>query len=393
VEASYHGSALLYRLLQNYPKERLRVVETTLQRSLPERRLASVTYDALPVGRQRWLNTRFHALVATCYTLRARGLARQMTSLLKGFAPEAVLSVAHGFSWLTAAEYARQHQLPLHLIVHDDCPTVMRLVDLARGWFNRKFGSIYREAASRMCVSPYMVEVYRERYGAGGTVLYPSRAANAPIYSEPPARLQDRDRPLVYAFAGTMNTGGHVRAVRDLADCLAGHGGCLHIYGPITQARAQAVGLARPNVRVCGLIKAGELVDRIRQEVDVLFVPISFATEDEANMSLCFPSKLTDYTATGLPLLICGPAYSSAVRWARENRGVAEVVEEETQEALSRAVERLAASPTRRFDLGKRALEVGNQYFAFRSAQMILEQALQSAAAACPQGESLQRRC
>ena len=45
VEASYHGSALLYRLLEDYPKERLKIVEAGVQLSRPERRLAGVAYE------------------------------------------------------------------------------------------------------------------------------------------------------------------------------------------------------------------------------------------------------------------------------------------------------------------------------------------------------------
>lgn len=59
VEASYHGSALLHRLLQNYPPESLRIVESGSHASLPERRLARVNYVALLLSTSRWLNTRF----------------------------------------------------------------------------------------------------------------------------------------------------------------------------------------------------------------------------------------------------------------------------------------------------------------------------------------------
>src|SRR2546426_871727 len=98
VEASYAGYALIYRLLQRYPTDRLCIVEANLHRSEPERRLPGVPYTILPLGRQRWLSTRFHALVASWFTLKASGLARQVPSLLGDFTPEAVLTVAHGFS-------------------------------------------------------------------------------------------------------------------------------------------------------------------------------------------------------------------------------------------------------------------------------------------------------
>ena len=78
-------------------------------------------------------------------------------------------------------------------------------------------------------------------------------------------------------------------------------------------------------------------------------------------MELSFPSKLTDYTAAGLPMLIYGPPYCSAVRWARENAGVAEMVDDENPKGLTEALHRLAASPVHRNALGTHALNVGRR--------------------------------
>ena len=43
LESSYYGSPLLYRLLQRYPANRLRVIES-MRQSLPECRLSQITY-------------------------------------------------------------------------------------------------------------------------------------------------------------------------------------------------------------------------------------------------------------------------------------------------------------------------------------------------------------
>ena len=91
-------------------------------------------------------------------------------------------------------------------------------------------------------------------------------------------------------------------------------------------------------------------------------------------MEMAFPSKLADYTATGVPLLIYGPSYCSAVAWARENSGVAEVVESEID--LSNAVTTLANNPDHRISLGKRALDTGREYFTHARVKQIFYQAL-----------------
>src|ERR1044072_3260362 len=67
VEASYHGSALLHRLLSDYPAERLTIIETAPP-SEPKRRLVNANYKSYPIGKSRWLNTRLHPYAVAWYT-------------------------------------------------------------------------------------------------------------------------------------------------------------------------------------------------------------------------------------------------------------------------------------------------------------------------------------
>ena len=123
VEASYHGSALLHRLLVNYPPDRLSVIETAMP-SLSSRRLPHVNYLSRPLAKQRWLNTRFHPQAVAWFSRAATRRGSQISSLLNGFECESVLTVAHGFGWLAAADLAAKKNVPLHLIIHDDWPRV-----------------------------------------------------------------------------------------------------------------------------------------------------------------------------------------------------------------------------------------------------------------------------
>ena len=363
VESSYHGSALLYRLLQTYPTDCLRIIESGLAASLQDRRLPDVPYLTALQPSRRWLHTRFHRLVSSVLALWAKSRLGVIERAICGFKAESILTVAHGYSWLTAAELARRRQLPLHMIVHDDCPRVLRSFRPVQGWVEQQFSHCYRQATSRLCVSPYMIEEYQRRYGVSGQLLYPSHAAGAVQFSGSPGRLRE-DHPLTCVFGGTINSSGYLQALKTLAGELALLGGRLVLYGPLSPERATACGLNASNIEVRGLVSSQELIQRCREMADVLFVPMSFDPQDEANMRIGFPSKLTDYTALGLPLLIYGPAYCSAVRWAREHPGVAEVVDAENSKRLGHALRRLAGDPQHRMSLGARALEVGNRCFA-----------------------------
>jgi Glycosyltransferase Family 4 len=376
VESSYHGSALLHRLLQDYPTDRLLVLEPKALESLPERRLTGVAYRHFSSRGRRWLNTRFSRSVGSWLTLSASAGATKLRRLGHGFDPDAVLTVAHGYSWLAAARFATQARLPLHLIVHDDWPSMAPVLPWIRPWLDGQFGRVYRQAASRMCVSPFMEEEYRHRYGVAGTVLYPSRAKDCSSFDRAPRTYGKRTGPLIGAFAGNIFNAGYYRLLLSVAKRLEGRCGQLMLFGPHSSKSLKLWGLDRPNILPQGLLGSRELISRLRNEADFLVVPMTFdADGSESNMRLSFPSKLTDYTATGLPLLICGPEYCSAVRWAQQHSPIAEVVTSELVEEIDAAVLRLE-SARHRERLGRAVMEVGNRLFSYGASVAILHEAL-----------------
>lgn len=374
VEATYHGSALLYRLLQRYPADRLLVIEGNLYQTGAGRRLPDVEYQTLPVGRRRLLNSRLHGWYSAWLGRRAPARAASVPSLLGAFAPQAILTVAHGYTWLTAARYAAGANLPLHLIVHDDWPRMVR--PSARATLERSFTGVYRQAVSRLCTSPFMAEEYERRYGAGGTVLLPARAPGLEAFDGVAPRLERTNQGITVAFAGTVNSDGYVALLRAIAEQVGDRGGRLLIYGPLTAEQAVSHGLDQPHVQLEGLLPSDQLLHRLRADADVLFVPMSFAPDEQWNMRIAFPSKLTDYTAVGLPLLICGPGDCSAVRWANANPGVAAVVTSPDASVLGPVVDRLAGDAGYRRQLAAAAQSIGRRDFSAEAAEAIFHAAL-----------------
>ena len=374
IERSYHGSLVLYRLLEDYPAGSLTVVETGAE-SMSAQRLTGVTYMSLPM-RSRWLDTRLHSLVLSWSMICA---ARpEFLNKLSELNFDAVMTVAHGLGWLLGAAVAGEAGVPLHLIIHDDWPRVANVPQKVRKWLDRSFARVYRQASSRMCVSQFMREDYWARYQCEAEVLYPSRAKSSVEFETVPTRVRPNDAQLTIAFAGTINSDGYVRMLRQLSQLLSKMSGRLLLFGPITQATAKQHGLEEQHVILGGLLSPSELIVRLRNEADALFVPMSFDKSERSNMERAFPSKLVDYTATGLPLLIYGPPYCSAVRWAQDNAGVAEVVAVEEQAPLAAAVQRLTDVNTRE-RLGQRAIEVGRRFFSHDAAQDIFQSALRAA--------------
>jgi glycosyltransferase involved in cell wall biosynthesis len=377
VESSFHGSALLYRLLQGYPPDRLLILQPTAIKSEKCRRLVGVTYADLRFGNHQLLHSRFSQIYRTWLALTAKSRTSAIRQACGEFRPEAVLTVIHGVSWIAAAEFARQERLPLLAIVHDDWPRVVNVLQAVRLHFDRIFGVALRHAKVTFCVSPNMQESYRTKYGARSCLLYPSqprRASNAPLPMTPAAL----DKPLTVAFAGTINSDGYAELLRSVASCLATRQGRLLLFGPFSTTALNTWGLNLEAVENRGLIDSDEIASHLAREADVLLVPMSFAEYEKENMRLGFPSKIAEYAATGIPMLILGPEYCSAVRWAREMEPVAEVVSDQSVKSLGEALDRLASRQHREM-LGRRALEIGQKLFSHGTAELIFFTALRGA--------------
>jgi hypothetical protein len=80
---------------------------------------------------------------------------------------------------------------------------------------------------------------------------------------------------------------------------------------------------------------------RVSETSDALFLPTSFESAEQTDMATLFPSKLADYTAIGLPVLVWAPRYSSAARWVTENQGAAELITDPDPTALREPIIRL----------------------------------------------------
>ena len=72
VESTVAGSALIYRLLQDYPVDRLCIVEGNIATSQIDKRLPQVAYNSISVVIKRLLNSRFVLLYTSFLLLTAK---------------------------------------------------------------------------------------------------------------------------------------------------------------------------------------------------------------------------------------------------------------------------------------------------------------------------------
>jgi hypothetical protein len=368
VRQTVAGSVQLYRLFSSYPKNKLLVVEGNPRDLDKEHRLPSTQY--LEFVHDLWHPGRLHRIYMRMKWATLNLLARRLATLLRPFGPDAILSTTDGLLWIVANKSAEILGVPHHLICHDDWTALNSLPPPLDAAQDDIFGAIYARAASRLCVSQSMANEYERLYGCQGDVLLPTRGLGD---FEPRVRLRTRtsDMPFVAAFSGSL-TLDYPQTLSKLAQALALMNGRLDVY------TKNDVGLIGPhaNVRAAGFPPIEQLPTLLADSADVLFVAQPFSELFRRNAVIAFPSKLADYTAIGLPIMMCGPEYSSGVKWARQNPHACEVVTSADIGTLAQTLRQLDDDAAGRQSLAANALDAGEKSFAFDRAWNVLAKAL-----------------
>lgn len=360
----YAGCIVLHRLLNSYPPEKLLVIGSQPH---PNASLLDCRYEVLQPPFQRLNRTRFARLKRSLETfgLFPRVPLRAIDVLLKTFEPQVILSVMEGPYSEAAARLARRNGWPLVLIVHDR----QDLFECVYPWANRSqmqwHASIYRAAARRLCVSFEMEQYWRGVCGEPGEVLYPNRSEE--VVPRPPERsMQLVQPPLLWiGFAGSLAYGYGTQLVR-LANAIRGSAVRIRVYADIAGLDSSLMHGLTDVIEWRGFITPAErLWNKVKDECDAVMLPYPWhqgaARADLYRTS--FPSKLPEYLALGMPVMIMGPEYAAGMRWGLRNQeAVFTITEDQPSEWLA-ALEEIRTSPERRTNLARAALAAGLRDF------------------------------
>jgi glycosyltransferase involved in cell wall biosynthesis len=310
-------------------------------------------------------------LEKTRFSLHKRSLAalgiiplpshERVIKLLGDFQPDVVVCVMANTPWiLTAERTARKLGIPLVLIVHDINEEFEKVFPWAKQALFRKNRDVYRSAARRLCVSPEMAEFLEERYGVPGEVMYPNRSeelqpralddslvlrasiqrhealgerqeeegdfdkGNCDILKDAPPATSNplpESAPLTLGYAGSLAY-GYGEALVELVPVLREVGARILISTP------------RPPEKLSALLEANDVVEwmphradinemwrTMQERADVMILPYSNpAGSHELLYRTHFPSKLTEYLALGMPVIVSGPEFATGLRYAQSRR-------------------------------------------------------------------------
>jgi glycosyltransferase involved in cell wall biosynthesis len=348
------GSILLHRLFQNWPSESMLAAGPSVPANVQRLPCRFLPYRP-SFGRLE--TTRAVRLIRL---LRAFRLVPAGRFIPPNFQPAAVLHVLSSLPYSEAAyAYSRSSGVPLVLIVHDDPEDFNSSYAWAGSAIRRQVRRIYRHATSRLCVSPELERTLNDRYGVGGNVMYPNRSeAIFPRSPQASLSLKEQDR-LTLGFAGGLSYGYGARLL-ELVPLLRKIGARVRVYGaslPATDCSDVLLNQGR-------LSTPEEALARIQEECDAVLLPYCFPNHGHQNLYRShFPSKLPEYLALGMPVIIAGPSDAAGVRWGMRNPETCVVLTDEGGEEWINALTRLQHDGSLRLRLSQNSVSAGNRDF------------------------------
>jgi glycosyltransferase involved in cell wall biosynthesis len=294
---------------------------------------------------------------------------KMVHDLIQSFRPDVLLTVAHGWWHIQAARLAREFNLPLVSFFHDWWPDFPDVPAMFRSRVERQFRQTCAESTVAMCVSDGMWRELGEPPNA--LVIHP-----VPSFTKFESGTRDLKRPLRLVYFGNLIEYGPL--IESALRALEGSDRVrLEVFGPSPLWTRGAEDEFRSRGFYHGFIPSNELAKSLH-DFQAAFVVMSFAPPHRRRMTTSFPSKLIDATQLGLPVIIWGPEYCSAVKWARRGDR-ALCVTDPNPLALRETLEELAASPAELRRLAKSACDAAAGDFNYERIQLQFMDALRRA--------------
>jgi glycosyltransferase involved in cell wall biosynthesis len=284
---------------------------------------------------------------------------------IQGFAPDIVYSQLHGLPGMSLIdEITRGLDLPLALHIMDDWPNFLYgrgvLRGVGRGHMERRLRSLMGRASSLMAISGAMADEYAQRYGRTFLAIHnpvdldrwDALAATFGSRSDGPS-----DDSLRVVYTGRFGLANE-QSISDVAETVSemssqGAAVSLQVNTPDHDSPA-AVRLAALHGVV--VTPAGEYsrVPGLMRAADVLLLPLDFDEEHVQLMRLSMPTKVSEYLATGRPVLTYAPRGSATAEYSR-GQGWSLLVDDRDPVAVRQALELLSRDQGLRAEMGSRA--------------------------------------
>lgn len=262
---------------------------------------------------------------------------KTVAEICRGLKPDVILTVAHGNFWRLALKVARSSKVPLVTLFQDWWPALSGTHKMLRPLLDQQFRALHQNSTVSLCVCEGMLAALGSHPGA--EILYPIPAVCLPLIN-PAGQLSSGVGALKVIYTG--NLGDYGSMIQAALEATKEH----------PRIRLEAIGgnpawpaAFRTEMQERGLWHDFMPVEKLGERLDTadaFLVTMRFEPEFRRYMETSFPSKMINYAQFHKPIVIWGPEYCSAVRWARK-KDSALCVTDPSPSALVRALEALNA--------------------------------------------------
>lgn len=353
----YAGCILLQRLLNTYPPDKILIIGP---KPNPDTSLLASRYEFIKPPLDRLSTTRFADLYRSLDVLNLvpKMSVDSIKSRLKSFKPDVVLTLMQSQPYYYLAyRFAKSYNLPLITIIHDLPETFESVENWAIQKQLEKNIKVYKYSSKRLCVSPEMRDYLESKYGISGDVLYPNRSEILTPRNIGDSFALKEPEFITIGYAGSLAY-GYGDQLENMIPAFLKANVKLRIYSQ------SSLKIDLPNVVTnCGYAPPEVTWERVKAECDAVILPYSWSNDNYAMLyKTHFPSKLPEYLALGMPVVIVGPDYATGIKWAMLNQNAVLLVTENNIQYWINALIKLRNSQLR-LHLSQTALLVGDRDF------------------------------
>jgi glycosyltransferase involved in cell wall biosynthesis len=349
------GSLQLYRVLEDYPKDKIRSIGPIE----PKAEQLSQTYDPflLPI---RLTTTRFAQLAHTLNTIRLLPdlSVSKINKLLGDFRPDLVITLVEILPYAFAAlRYAKTKGLPLMTITMDKPGDFTYIYSFFKNVQFRRMQEIYKHASVNLGVSKEMAEHIKSTFNSKCDVLYFCPPEGLTARDPQKAAALRNGTNLTIGYAGSLAL-GYGQQLTSMIQTFEKAGLRLNIYS-INQPT-----FSSPEITYRGSFTQYEVWERIKEECDCVILPYYFhyGTKETSVYSTHFPTKLSEYLTLGMPVIVIGPEWATGVKWAKAHADAVLTSTKEEEDKLMSILDNLTTDASFRLKYSLNPLKAKEEF-------------------------------
>lgn len=281
-------------------------------------------------------------------------MTKALRAWLDDFSPDVVYSHLGSITMTRLAmRVARDYRAPLVIHINDDYITdwpamgisgrnIFPATQILRALNKRAFVRAIERATTRLVVSPTMKTEYERRYKVPFEIV--DKGIETGDWVDQPPFVRSPGKPFRVFYGGTISQNKNLDSIRDVGVAVAtlsaeGRDISFDVATSVTETETDAWIKDLTNVRRIPFVPREELPRRL-SEYDLLLLPFSFTEGCIRYIRYSWPTKMPEYMASRVPVLMYGPLEAGFVEYAR-NEGWAHVIERRDQEYLTATLRRL----------------------------------------------------